>query len=109
VNPGEYDISNDWVYGLDVCGESREDRGIEPYDWDGIIKRGNLESFRFFTYLYLDQWITDDGTITVYFDNIELIRIQGVPVFPNLYIGIAATIGAGVLAYLFYRRLRHQE
>jgi len=26
------------------------------------------------------------------------------PVFPNLYIGIAAALGAGILAYLFSRR-----
>lgn len=34
---------------------------------------------------------------------------RGVPAFPTLYIGIAAAIGAGVLAYLISRRLRHQE
>lgn len=34
---------------------------------------------------------------------------RGVPAFPSLYIGIAAALGAGVLAYLISRRLRHQE
>jgi hypothetical protein len=32
----------------------------------------------------------------------------GVPVFPNIYIGIAAALGAGVLAYFVRRRLIHQ-
>jgi hypothetical protein len=31
--------------------------------------------------------------------------ITGVPAFPNIYIGIIAAMGAGVLAYLFRRRV----
>jgi hypothetical protein len=33
----------------------------------------------------------------------------GVPVFPNIYIGIAAALGAGVLAYFARKRIIHQE
>ena len=32
------------------------------------------------------------------------IETTGVPVFPTWYIGIAAALGAGVLAYLYRRR-----
>lgn len=35
--------------------------------------------------------------------------VRGVPVFPNMYIGIAAALGAGVLAYLLRRRVLGQK
>ena len=34
---------------------------------------------------------------------------EGVPAFPNIYIGIAAAFGAGFLAFFLRRRLLHQE
>lgn len=33
----------------------------------------------------------------------------GVPVFPNVYIGIGAVLGAGILAYFVRRRLTYQQ
>ena len=45
------------------------------------------------TYEYDEQEEPDGGAAT------------GVPVFPTMYIGIAAALGAGVLAYLIRRRL----
>jgi len=34
--------------------------------------------------------------------------VRGVPVFPNLYLGVIAAIGAGLLAYFIRRTLVHQ-
>lgn len=73
ANPRRYDVGNKWAYGIDVMGESREDRGIEPYVWDGIIERDNLKSFRCSTWLFNDDWIASGQTVTLYFDNIELL------------------------------------
>jgi len=33
------------------------------------------------------------------------IAITGVPVFPSMYVGLAAALGAGVLAYMSRRRI----
>jgi hypothetical protein len=34
---------------------------------------------------------------------------SGVPVFPNIYVGIAAAVGAGILAYFVRRKLIYQR
>jgi hypothetical protein len=39
----------------------------------------------------------------------EWVWVSSVPVFPSVYIGIAAALGAGVLAYFVRRRLVKQE
>ncbi len=71
ANPGQYDCGNDWDYGEDVCGEDRSS------GFDGIIERDNLESFRFMISFWSPRWIATDETITVYFDNIELVPAEG--------------------------------
>ena len=71
ANPGQYDVGNDWDYGEDVCGEDRS------AGFDGIIERDNLESFRFMISFWSPRWIATDETITVYFDNIELVPAEG--------------------------------
>jgi hypothetical protein len=79
VNSGQYDVGNKWAYGEDICGDEREDRGIvipAGNDWDGIIERNNLMSFRFTIFFWIPEWITSDETITVYFDNIELVPAE---------------------------------
>ena len=41
--------------------------------------------------------------------SMELYFGRAVPVFPNLYVGIAAALGAGILAFFLRRRLIHRE
>jgi len=53
VDPDNYDIENAYA--------------------NSIIQRDQLESFRFSTYLKNDRWIGSDETMTIYFDNIELV------------------------------------
>ena len=46
---------------------------IESEFAGSTIARNNLESFRFATYLKQNRWLGLDETMTIYFDNIELI------------------------------------
>ena len=53
VSASQYDIENDFA-GL-------------------AIARDSVESFRFSTYLKQDRWLGSDETMTIYFDNVELV------------------------------------
>ncbi|MBA7648770.1 hypothetical protein ES703_56560 [subsurface metagenome] len=79
ASPSQYDVGNKWAYGTDVNGDTREDRDIyipAGNDWDGIIDRDNLMSFRFTIWMCQPQWIAYDEDIIVYFDNIELVPAE---------------------------------
>jgi len=63
-----YDIGEDWAYDPDIYGENNNP------DYDGIIERNHLESLRFTVWLASPMWIGPYETITIYIDNVRLVR-----------------------------------
>jgi hypothetical protein len=58
------------------------------------IVYGQVSSFSWFFIGGEWVWVEGGGT--------------GVPVFPSVYVGIGAALGAGMLAYLIRKRLVHR-
>jgi hypothetical protein len=61
-------------------------------DTTNHIVYGEVTSFSWFFIGGEWVWVDDGGS-------------RGVPVFPSIYVGIVAALGAGILAYLVRRRL----
>jgi hypothetical protein len=48
------------------------------------------------------------NSLSWFFIGGQRVWVEGVPAYPNIYIGIAAAFGAGFLAFFLRRRLLHQ-
>jgi uncharacterized repeat protein (TIGR01451 family) len=117
-NPGDTTVE---VYVGDVQGLHLEEITVSfhviiVYRWD--YHKGNRD----YTSLYIyNQGIvssneqspvsTNDPETPVGLDPTRTSYgiLYGVPVFPNLYVGVAAALMAGILAYFLRRRLIHRE
>jgi hypothetical protein len=90
-----------------------------PYDPSGVPDEQKLRLFHWNGSQWQDVTTSVDTTNDIVYGQVESLSwffiggewvwvgdggAAGVPVFPNIYIGIGAALGAGALAYMLRRR-----